>query len=137
MEDKDLQKLVTKLAEALKGMRPPASNPSAGQAAIQANLFAQNKQTGQTVPLLWDEETQSFDIDRITTGITSSKRGKILLVKEILAQLESRLGKLLPIEELEKAIEDKISKAELEEAIDQLSKSGDIFRPKKGFIQKI
>ncbi len=85
----------------------------------------------------YDEETQSFDIDRITTGITSSKRGKILLVKEILAQLESRLGKLLPIEELEKAIEGKLSKTELEDAIDQLSKSGDIFRPKKGFIQKI
>ncbi len=30
----------------------------------------------------YDEETQDFDIDRITTGITSSKRGKILIVKE-------------------------------------------------------
>ena len=85
----------------------------------------------------YDEETQSFDIDRITTGITSSKRGKIILVKEIISQLESRLGKLIPIEEIQKALEDKISRIDLEEAIDQLSKSGDIFKPKKGFIQKI
>ncbi len=85
----------------------------------------------------YDEETQSFDIDRMTTGITSSKRSKILFVKETLSQLESKLGKLIPIEELEKALEDKISKTELEEALEQLSKIGDIFRPKQGFIQKI
>jgi len=85
----------------------------------------------------YDEETQTFDIDRITTGITSSKRGKILLVRETLSQLESRLGKLIPVEELEKALEGKISATDLEDAITQLSKSGDIFRPKRGFIQKM
>ncbi len=85
----------------------------------------------------YDEETKTFDIDRITTGITSSKRGKILAVKETILQLESRLGKLIPIEELEKLLIDKISKAELEEALEQLSKVGDIFKPKKGYIQKI
>ncbi len=85
----------------------------------------------------YDEEAKTFDIDRITTGITSSKRGKILAVKETISQLESRLGKLIPIEELEKLLIDKLSKAELEEALDQLSKAGDIFKPKKGYIQKI
>ena len=85
----------------------------------------------------YDEETKSFDIDRMTTGITSSKRGKIIMVKEILSQLESRLGKLIPLEELEKAIQDKVTEAELEEALDQLSKAGDIFKPKKGYIQRI
>jgi replicative DNA helicase Mcm len=85
----------------------------------------------------YDEETKSFDIDRMTTGITSSKRGKIIMVKEVLTQLESRLGKLIPIEELEKAMQDKVTETELEEAIDQLSKAGDIFKPKKGYIQRI
>lgn len=85
----------------------------------------------------YDEETQSFDVDRMTTGITSSKRGKIILVKETLSQLESRLGKLIPLEELEKALENKMSEIELEDAISQLSKSGDIFRPKKGYIQRL
>ncbi len=85
----------------------------------------------------YDEEAQSFDIDKITTGITSSKRGKILLVKETISQLETRFGKLIPEEDLFKTMEGKISPIELEEALNQLSKSGDIFKPKKGFIQRI
>ncbi len=85
----------------------------------------------------YDEETQAFDIDRMTTGITSSKRGKIILVKETLSELETKLGKLIPIDELEKALQEKLSKDELEEALTQLSKSGDIFKPKKGYIEKM
>ncbi len=85
----------------------------------------------------YDEETKTFDIDKITTGMTSSKRGKIVLVRDAISQLESRLGKLIPLEELEKEVAGKVTEAELEEAITNLSKSGDIFRPKKGFIQKI
>src|SRR3989344_2519413 len=56
----------------------------------------------------YDEETKSFDIDRVTTGITSSKRSKLILVKETLAQLETRLGKLIPLEEVEKALGESI-----------------------------
>ncbi|MBM3232837.1 minichromosome maintenance protein MCM [Candidatus Pacearchaeota archaeon] len=85
----------------------------------------------------YDEETKTFDIDRVTTGISSSKRGKIITVKEALAQLESRLGKLIPVEEVEKVLEGKVSKVEIEEALEQLVKSGDLFKPKKGYIQKI
>ena len=85
----------------------------------------------------YDEATKTFDIDRVTTGLPSSKRGKIITLKETLSQLESKLGKLIPYEEIEKALEDKMSKDELEEAINQLSKAGDIFKPKKNYIQKI
>jgi len=85
----------------------------------------------------YDEETQTFDIDRVTTGISSTKRGKIILVKETLSQLESKLGKLIPMEELENALGEKLSKDELDDVITQLSKSGDIFKPKRGFIQKM
>ncbi len=85
----------------------------------------------------YDEETQTFDIDRVTTGITSSKRGKILMVREAISHLESRLGKLIPLEELDKFLEGKLSSIELEDAIVQLSKAGDIFKPRPGFIQKI
>jgi len=85
----------------------------------------------------YDEESKTFDVDRMTTGITTSKRGKILLVRETIVQLESKLGKLIPVEELESALEGKLSEIELEEALTQLSKSGDIFKPKKGFIQRI
>jgi hypothetical protein len=41
------------------------------------------------------------------------------------------------MEEVVKALEGKLSEIELEEAINQLSKSGDIFKPRKGFIQRI
>lgn len=84
----------------------------------------------------YDEETKTYDIDRVTTGITSAKRNKILMVRETIAQLESKLGKLIPMEELEKSIADKMTPIDLEEALNQLSKSGDVFRPKKGYIQK-
>lgn len=85
----------------------------------------------------YDEDSQTFDIDKITTGISSSKRGKILQVKEAIIQLESKLGKLIPIEELQKVLQDKVSESEFEDSIDQLAKIGDIFRPKNGFIQRI
>jgi replicative DNA helicase Mcm len=85
----------------------------------------------------YDEETQTYDIDRVTTGITTSKRSKILIVKETLSQLESKMGKLIPMEELAKELGEKVSETELEEAINQLSKSGDVFKPKRGFIQRL
>ena len=85
----------------------------------------------------YDEETKTFDIDRITTGVTASKRGNIIAVKGILSQLEGKLGKLIPMEELERAVKGKLSDVELEEAITQLSKSGDIFKLKKGDINRI
>ena len=85
----------------------------------------------------YDEETKTFDIDRVATGIPSSKRGKIRILKETILKLESRLGKLIPVEELEKEIGSSMSKEDLEDSLDQLSKSGEIFKPKKGYIQKI
>ncbi len=85
----------------------------------------------------YDEESQTFDIDKITTGISSSKRSKILAVRETIAQLENKLGKLIPEEELEKALQGKVSQLELEEALTQLAKSGDIFKPRKGYLQRM
>ncbi len=85
----------------------------------------------------YDEEAQTFDIDKMTTGITSSKRSKILLVRDVISQLETRLGKLIPMEELEKAIGNNLNSGEIEDAITQLSKSGDIFKPKHGYIQRM
>ncbi len=85
----------------------------------------------------YDEETKTFDIDRVTTGITSSKRNKILTMKDTISQLENRVGKLIPIEDLKEAVGDRMSESEFDEAIDQLSKNGDIFRPKKGYVQKV
>jgi replicative DNA helicase Mcm len=82
----------------------------------------------------YDEETKTIDIDRIG-GTPASKRNKLVTVREAIANLEKRLGKLVPEEEIEKAIGDKLSKVDLEEAISRLLKSGDLFRPKRGYLQ--
>ena len=83
----------------------------------------------------YDYETKSFDIDKITTGISTSERNKIIVVRETIIRLETRMGKLIPIEELEKELEGKLTKVEIEEAINKLNASGDIFKPRRGYIQ--
>jgi len=84
----------------------------------------------------YDYESKTFDIDRITSGIPSSQRNKIILVRDTITALENRLGKLIPIEEIEKELEDKIKKEEIEDALNKLNSSGDIFRPRRGHVQK-
>lgn len=84
----------------------------------------------------YDEETKSFDIDKIG-GNPASKRNKIHIVKEVLEELEERLGKLIPLEELEKAIGEKMPADELTETIDKLVRAGDLFRPRRGYLQRM
>jgi len=84
----------------------------------------------------YDEETKSFDIDKIS-GNPASKRNKIHILKEILEELESRLGKLIPMEEVEKTADGKLKKEELEEALDKLVSAGDLFRPRRGYVQRM
>lgn len=83
-----------------------------------------------------DEETKSFDIDKMTTGITSSKRSKILLVRDTIFKLESRVGKMVPLEEIERELIGKIKPEELDDALSQLKKSGEIFNPNSKHIQR-
>ncbi|MBI5148921.1 minichromosome maintenance protein MCM [Candidatus Pacearchaeota archaeon] len=85
----------------------------------------------------FDSETKQFDIDRIATGIPASQRSKIILVREAITRLETRLGKLIPIEELEKELGEKLDNFAIKEAIDELNRSGDVFIPRKGFVQKV
>ena len=85
-----------------------------------------------------DPETGKFDIDRITTGITASQRSRIHIVKNIINQLESKIGKVLPISDIVKeAVSEGIPEAKAEEIIQNLIKTGDLFSPKYGLIQKI
>lgn len=82
----------------------------------------------------YDYESKTFDIDRISGKFSSSQRNKILMVKEVITALESKMGKMIPYEEIEKELEEKISKDELEEVINRLIRDNEIYRPKKGYI---
>jgi replicative DNA helicase Mcm len=85
----------------------------------------------------FDQETKTFDIDRIATGISTSQRSKVILLRETISRLEERLGKYIPVEELEKELLGKMTKDEIDDAVQKLISSGDIFTPRKGFVQKI
>lgn len=85
----------------------------------------------------YDYETRTFDIDRIVTGVGASQRSKIILVKETIIQLESRVGKLIPIEEIKKELEGKMSEKDIEDALEKLKLAGDIFNPQRGYVQRV
>ena len=82
----------------------------------------------------YDYESKTFDIDKATIGITSSQRSKIFAVRDTISELENRLGKMIPIEEIEKELEGKLTKNEIEEAINKLNAQGEIFKPRRGFV---
>ncbi|MBI4149995.1 minichromosome maintenance protein MCM [Candidatus Woesearchaeota archaeon] len=85
-----------------------------------------------------DKETGKIDIDRISGGIPASQRTKIITVKEIIADLEGQYGKTIPIDSVVKEGEARDLNAEqVEDAIEKLKRSGDIFEPRKGHIQRI
>jgi len=84
-----------------------------------------------------DKETGAIDIDRIVSGTPASERNKIVIVRESINKLESRIGKLIPLDELKADLGEKINDTEFEEIVDKLKRSGDIFEPKKGFVQRI
>jgi len=84
----------------------------------------------------YDYESKTFDIDKISGKYSSSQRNKIIIVRDTITELEDKLGKMIPMEEIEKELKDKITKEELDEAINKLSISGDIFKPRRGYISK-
>ena len=86
-----------------------------------------------------DPDTGKIDIDRITTGITTSERSKIITVREIINRLDEQYGKKpIPIEEIISMAESKgLKEADVDEAVQKLKRSGDLFEPRKGHISKI
>ena len=86
-----------------------------------------------------DSETGKIDIDRLTSRITATQRSSIAVLKEIVTSLEEQLGtKAIPIEQIiEAAATKNITKEQTEELLEKLRRSGDVFEPKRGFIQKL
>ena len=86
-----------------------------------------------------DKDTGKIDIDRISSRITATQRGGISTVKEIINTLEEQLGtKIIPVENIIEASKEKnIPNDKVEEILEKLRRSGDVFEPKRGFIQRL
>jgi len=84
----------------------------------------------------YDYESKTFDIDRISGRVSNSQRSKIFGVRDIIIDLENKIGKMIPMEEIEKELEGKMNPAEIDEAMDKLKSSGEIFSPRRGFVQR-
>ncbi len=86
-----------------------------------------------------DSETGKIDIDRLSSRITASQRSSISILKEIIQTLEEQeKSKIIPIETLIEAAQEKnIAKEQVEQTLEKLRRSGDIFEPKRGFIQRL
>ena len=84
----------------------------------------------------YDYESKTLDIDKIS-GMTTSKRNKVFVVRDVINHLEKKLGQLIPIEEIEKELENKLTNDEIEESINELIKNSIIYEPRNGYVQKI
>lgn len=85
-----------------------------------------------------DPDTGKIDIDKITSGITTTERSKILIVREVIDNLEKELGKMIDIERILQECESKgISKDHAEEIIEKMKRKGDFYEPKKGHLAKM
>ncbi len=85
-----------------------------------------------------DTETGELDIDRIVTGISTSQRSRIITVRELIKNLESKYGSNIPLEDLvDAAKETGIEEARVEEIIEKMKRQGELFEPKHGIIRRM
>lgn len=85
----------------------------------------------------FDYETQTLDIDMISTGVSTSERRKIDDVRDIINQLHKEKGFASIDNIYDLAKEKKIERENVDEAIEKLKQKGDVFEPKPGQIHKL
>ena len=86
----------------------------------------------------FDYETGQIDIDKITTGITTSQRSRIVIIREIIKSLEDKFGKKIPIEEIiSEAANKGVDESYVEESVERLKREGEIFEPVRGSISRV
>ena len=86
----------------------------------------------------FDKETGKIDIDRIATGISASQRSNIIVIKEIIADLENKVGKTIPMDDvIEEAKNRGITEEKIEEVLEKLKRVGEVFEPRRGFLSRI
>ena len=86
-----------------------------------------------------DSETGKIDIDRLGSRITATQRSSLSTIKEIIHAMEEQLQtKMIPIENIAEAAREKnITPEQVEDGLEKLRRSGDIFEPKRGFVQRL
>ena len=61
-----------------------------------------------------------------------------MILKEIIGDLETKLGKAIPIDDVVVEAKNRgLDENKVEEAMERLKRSGDIYEPKRGFVSKI
>lgn len=84
-----------------------------------------------------DPKTGEMDIDRITTGVTTSSRAVYRQVQEILDKLEQENPSILYEDIIKEAEKRSINKAEVDKILIKLKEEGYIFEPRKNLYKKI
>ena len=121
---------MVRLAEAHARMR------LSDEVEVKDAIAAIDLTKGYLMQVGYDKDTKTFDVDRIT-GTGASARNKIHYVQEAIEELEKKVGKLIPLEEVTKVLEGKVSETDVDEVVGKLLKAGDLFRPKRGFVQRM
>ncbi|HMF32789.1 MAG TPA: LAGLIDADG family homing endonuclease [Candidatus Lokiarchaeia archaeon] len=85
----------------------------------------------------YDKETDTFDIDRIMTGVSRTQVNRISKVQEILKDMEEENGgKPVELEQLKERLElEGMTKEAIEEALKTLKREGDVIFPKNNLIK--
>ena len=86
-----------------------------------------------------DAETGRIDIDRLSSKITATQRSTMSIIKEIIHALEEQLqNKVVPVEQIKEAAKEKnIVGEQVDDILEKLRRSGDIFEPKRNFVQSL
>ena len=85
-----------------------------------------------------DPITGAIDIDRITTGIPASQRDRIFTVRDIINELEQSIGKIIPIDAIQKeAVNRGMKEEDVEEVIERLKRTGDLYEPRRDHISRV
>jgi len=80
-----------------------------------------------------DRETETIDIDIITTGISRSQKDKIKIITDIIREINNEIDAPAPLEEIiSRAEQEGIDKDTVESLIIKMRREGIIFEPKHG-----
>lgn len=82
----------------------------------------------------YDEENQTFDIDKIS-GNSASQRNRVDIIKNTIIKLSETLGKSVQIDKIKSELDEKISSDDVDETLDKIIRAGDAFRPMRGIVQ--